>query len=337
MIKKVFTSLKNVFSRIATSSDSLVYTMIAVFVILGPIFFIPVRAFAVGISKGFFGMFLGLLVLFIGGITILKKGLITIPKNPLFWILGGIIISSLIGSLFAPSVNMSLIGYGFETTTALFTVAFGACIFAAYKVLKDYRRIGLLYGGMVLAFSLLFLFQLVRFIGGPSLLSLGVLGGNTATLIGSWGDLGMFFGMILLFSILTLELAGLTRIFKWAIVVVASISTIALAFMSISIVWMVLGFVALLVMLYLFAFAYWDTSSKTYKKENRVPWYVLTLFVISVAGIFFSPALNGLASKHQNITYNDIRPSFKSSLQVMGKSLVHNFATGYGPNTFSLG
>ncbi len=337
MIKKISTPIKNLFSRIAASGDSLMYTMIAIFVVIGPVFFIPIPGFAIGISKGFLGMFLGIIILLISGITILKKGAITIPKSPIFWVLGGIWISSFIGALFAPSINMSLMGYGFGTTTWLFITIFSTCVVVAYKVLKDYRRIGFLYGGMIISFILLFLFQVVRFIGGPAVMSLGILGNTTSSLIGSWGDLGMFFGMILLFSVLTLQLAGLTRIFKWGIALIATISTIALAFMNISIIWIILGIIALLTILYLFAFAYWDTSSKTYKKESRVPWYVLFLFIISVISIFFGPVLNNFAGKHQNITWNDVRPSFKSSVQVMGKTLRHNFATGYGPNTFSLG
>lgn len=337
MIKKIFAPIKRLLSRVAASGDALAYAMIAAFVFAGPLFFVPVRGYAVGVGKGFLAMFLGLILLLIGGVVALKKGVLTVPRSPFFAILGGIWIVALVGSVLSPSAGMSIAGYGFETTTWLFLTVFAACIAAAYQVLREYRRVGVLFGLLFASFAVIFVFHLVRFIGGPSIATLGVLGGNTSTLIGSWGDLGMFFGMVLLLSTLTLELAGLARVFKWGVAGIAAASGIALAFMNIGIVWIVLGSVSLLVTLYLFAFAYWDTSSKSYKKENRVPWYVLGLFVFSIICLFFGPSLGSLASRHQNISWNDVRPSFTSSVQVAGKNLVHNFATGYGPNTFSLG
>jgi tetratricopeptide (TPR) repeat protein len=104
--------------------------------------------------------------------------------------------------------------------------------------------------------------------------------------------------------------------------------------MNITIVWIVLGFAALLLALYLFSFAYWDNDTQHYKRSQRVPWFTMTLFIVSLVAIFFGGFFNSLASKHQNISWNDTRPSFEMTLRAAKKSIVHNVATGYGPNSF---
>jgi hypothetical protein len=169
-------------------------------------------------------------------------------------------------------------------------------------------------------FVIFALTHLIRYIVGPAFANLGVLGGSTATLIGSWGDLGIFFGFIALFCVVTLELAGLKKVVKWLVAIIGIIAIIFLMAMNIGIIWTVLGFVTLLLSLYLFSFAYWDTESHSYKKTERVPWYVMGLFVISAVSIFFGGFFNNLASRHQNITWNDVRPSWSMTVRVAEKS-----------------
>jgi hypothetical protein len=65
-----------------------------------------------------------------------------------------------------------------------------------------------------------------------------------------------------------------------------------------------------------------------------VPWFVLSLFIVSIIAIFFGGVFNTVASRHQNITWNDTRPSWGMTIRAAEKSLLHNFATGYGPNSF---
>ena len=337
MIKKLSAPFSGFLGRVARSSNSLLYIVLAIVVVLGPIFFVPVYGFSVLTAKGFFMFLLFVIALLVAGIRILKKGGLSLPRHPIFWIMGGLVLSTLIGAVLSPSFGTSFLGYGFETTTWLFVAIFSLAIFFAYKTVSSYQRIGILYSGMLISFLLLVLLQGLRFAFGPAFLSLGVLNSSTSALIGSWSDLGIFFGVILLFSAITLELAGLRRLPKWIVMGIGALSAVALAFMNLSVVWMVIGLVGLLFVLYLFAFAYWDTGAKTYKKENRVPWYVLSLVVLSIVGIFFGASLNALAGHHQTLAWNDLRPSFGTSMHVAEKSLEHNFVTGYGPNSFAMG
>lgn len=326
---------EHVFSRVSMSGDSFIYGLLAVLAIVGPLFFIPVRAFSVVSSKGFFAVFVVILGLVAYGVHVLRSGTLVFPRQKIFAAILFMMVASLIGSFLSPGFGHSFLGYGFETTSWLFIAVFGLIIFFSYLVINSFERIGIIYGGIVGVFIIFALTHLIRYIVGPAFANLGVLGGATATLIGSWGDLGIFFGFITLFCVTTLELAGLKSGFKWFVAILGLIAVLFLMVMNIGIVWVVLGFVSLLLSLYLFSFAYWDTQAHNYKKGHRVPWFAMALFIISIVAIFFGGFFNTLASRHQNLAWNDMRPSWGMTARVAGKSLVHNFATGYGPNNFN--
>ncbi len=310
------------------------YGLLAVLVILGPLFFIPVRSFSVSSSKGFLILFIGVLGLLSYGIYVLRKGVLIFPRQKIFITLLLLVLSGVLGSFLSSGFAHAFLGYGFETTSWLFLALFALIIFFSYLVLNSYQRIGVLYGGMFLVFIVFALTHILRYLVGPAFANLGVLGGTTATLMGSWGDLGMFFGLTALFCAITLELAGLKKAVKWVVASTGLVAVVLLMVMNISIVWIVLGLVTLILSLYLFSFAYWDTEAHSYKKTERVPWFMLTLFIISVISIFFGGFFNNLASRHQNLAWSDVRPSWGITLKVTERSFAHNFVTGYGPNSF---
>ncbi len=323
-----------VFSRLSISGNSFMYGLLMLLVIVGPLFFIPTRAFSVISSKGFFIFFVGILGLLTYGVHVLRKGALVLPRHKIFLVLLGIIVLGIIGSFFAPSFGFAFLGYGFETTSWLFLMFFSLMVFLAYFVFNSYERVGVAYGGLVLVFLIFALTHIVRYVVGPAFANMGVLAGSTSTLLGSWGDLGIFFGFIILFCVTTLELAGLKKTIKWIVASIGFLAVVLLMVMNIGIIWAVLGLVGLLLSLYLFSFAFWDTEAHVYKKTERVPWFALTLFIISMIAIFFGGFFNTIASRHQNLAWNDVRPSWTMTLHVAKQSLVHNFATGYGPNSF---
>lgn len=335
MFKFLTHPFKSLGSIIAQSSNSIAFIIIGITTILGPILFVPFGSLGIQTGKGFLLGLLAIIGLLVIGITILKQGIFSVPRNPIFLILLGISCAAALGALFSAKFSMAFLGYGFESTTWFFVTAFGLFVFLAYQAVRDYDRIILIYGGLFSAFFVLGIIHTLRFLIGPQFLNLGVLNTSTSTLIGAWSDLGIFAGVILLLSVLTLQLVGLVRFVKWFVAGVGILAGIFLMVFGMKIIWVIIGFVSLLLTLYLFAFAYWDSHSHTYKHDHRVPWYVLLLFIVSLIGIFFGGAFNIFANRHQNIAYNDLRPSVGMTLEVAKKSLSHNFITGYGPNSFS--
>ena len=337
MFKTIKHVRDHVASKLSVSGDSFTYILLCILVIIGPIFFIPVMGFSITTSKGFFVLFIAVLGLLAYGISVLRKGVVSLPRHKIFIMAALVSAAGILGAVLSPSFGTSFFGYGFETTTWLFMTALGLIMFFAYRTIQSYERVGVLYGGIIGAFFVVLALHVVRYVIGPGAITLGVLGGNTATLVGSWSDLGIFFGFVALFCMITLELGGLKSVIKWILGVLGILSVVALAFMHIAIIWIVLGLITLLLALYLFSFAYWNPETKVYRKEGRVPWYTLSLFVIAVVSIFFGGMFNNIANHHQNISWNDVRPSFSMTVRVTEKSWGHNFLTGYGPNMFMAG
>ncbi len=334
-IKKALQGAHSHATSLSITSDSLTYFLLGLLVVVGPLFFLPIKGLAVSTSKGFFVMIIGILGLLAYGIQSLRTGSLSLPRGRMFQAFGIVAVIGLIGSVLSGAFGVSLVGYGFETTTWLFVAVFGLLMLFSYRSLRSYERIGMLYGGLLVSFLIIFLLQVVRYIAGPTAISLNVLWSSTATLVGSWGDLGIFFGGIVLLSMVTLELAGLKQQARTILIVIGGLALAFLAFMNIQTVWIVLGLLSLIFTLYIFSFAYWDHDTKAYRKESRVPWFALALFIVSVVCIFFGGLLNSLANKHQNISFSDVRPSFSTTVKVSQKSLGHNFATGFGPNMFA--
>ena len=339
----MFTKIKHLirdhlFSRISLllpkSEGSFIYGLLALLIIVGPVFFIPVRAFPVISSKGFFIFFIGVIGFLVYGIHMLRKGALVFPRQKIFFVLLLLVLATAVGSFLAPGFANAFLGYGFETTSGLFTGLLALMVFLSYFVFNSYDRIGTIYVGLMIMFIILAILHILRFFVGPAFANLGVLGSSTTTLMGSWGDLAIFFGLILILCVVTLELAGLKKSIKWVVGGFAILATIMLLVMNIGVVWIVLGLVSLLLSIYLFSFAYWDNETHTYKKTERVPWFVGTLFMVSMVAIFFGGVFNNLASRYQSLAWNDVRPSWKMTWSVAGKSLSHNFATGYGTNSF---
>jgi hypothetical protein len=175
------------------SGDSFMYSLLAFLVILGPLFFIPVKAFSVLSSKGFLVFFVGVFGLLAYGIHVLRKGVLAFPRYGIFLVLLLLVLAGFLGALLSPGFTHAFLGYGFETTSWIFLVIFGLIIFFSYTTINSYERIGMLLGGMMATSLVLALVHIIRYVIGPAFANMTVLGGTTSTLIGSWGDLRNIF------------------------------------------------------------------------------------------------------------------------------------------------
>lgn len=309
--------------------------LMGLLVIISPLFFLPIKGFSIGIAKGFFFLIIAAVFIMVSGVQSLRRGTIVLPRNKILAFLGIILGASLLGSIISGSFGMSFFGYGFETTTWVFTAIFTSVVFIGYSVFRSYDDIAMFFSGLIIPFVLLVIFHIVRYIVGPIFGNFGVLLTTTTTFLGSWSDLAIFFGFILIFVVLTLELVSLKKVIKILLSGFAMLLVVLLACMNIRLIWEIIGLVALVTSLYLFAFAYWDRSSGDYHKDRHVPGYMIALFVVSLVCIVFGGLFQNIANRHQNISWSDTRPGVAMTVRTALGSLKHNPITGYGPNLFN--
>ncbi len=316
-------------------SGSFMMILLVIMAVVGPFFFVPVMGMSVVASKGYFFIAVGLVLLLAYAVSALQHGEIRISKNWIFRILGFILVTELIGVVLSPASSVSLLGRGFETTSWLFLLVFSVIALSAYRTIRSYERVGVVLMGAMCGIMVTVLFQLIRFFVGGSALSLGVLVSGTSSLFGSWIDFAAILAFVVMVCVITLELGGLKKSIQTFILISGLLAIAILAFMNIRTIWIVLGFISLITTLYIFAFAFWDKETKMYRKNRTIPWYALAIVILSIVCVFFGNTLNSIASRHQNIISNDVRLSISTTARVGLQSIIHNPATGYGPNTFS--
>lgn len=339
MFKKILHTIKeavkDVTDRFTRDSSSLLFGIMSALVIIGPLFFIPKAFFPVVASKGFFIIIIALLGLMVWLVQIMRTGTIEIPRSKTLGILVGTIGISFIGTFFAPKFFPSLIGYGFETTSWIFLAACGLVTIISSLVVRSYERLAVFYGGFFFVGIVLIILQGLRFIFGPAFANLGVLFSNTASLIGSWNDLGIFLGLLVVLITITLEIAPVHKKLKIVLAIIGILGLLFLIIMNATMVLMIVGFIILITGLYLFTFAYWDHEHKVYTKNRKTPWIAFMVFTITLVGFIISPAIHNVANRYRSIVSNDIRPSFSLTLASGWESLTRNPITGSGPNTFT--
>ncbi len=339
MIKKLgslFSStIRGISHRISWNVETLGYVLLLATFTLLPVLFIPIFGVTISAGKSLLVTILIGIVLLLYTFSVLMRGEISIPKNYFFIGLFSVVITTILASFFSGFIQHSLFGYAGEITTSFFIILFAVTVFLSSRFINSFERVSGVYFGFIITSIIFALYHILRFIFGPQLLSFGVNSFPTATLIGSWTDLAIFFGGAILLIVSALEFISLRKKIKISLGVLGIILAIILVAMNVKIVWIILAMLSFVLSLYIFIFAYWDPASKTYKKDTRFPGFTLALFIISICAIMFSGFTNNIISKHQNLNYFEVRPSLITNIQVTGSSLVHNFATGTGSNSFN--
>ena len=165
---------------------------------------------------------------------------------------------------------------------------------------------------------LLFVFQIFQTIFNFSILPL-----RTNTLIGSWNELGIFFGFIAFQSVILFELLKTKRIF---FLTITFISLLMMAIVNFSTAWLVLGVFLMVFLTYLFS------VFKDIGVLLRLPLFIT---ILSFLFIISQPLIGSiLASPDVNINFIEVRPSWSSTFSVINSSIEENSILGSGPNTF---
>ena len=327
-------SVGNVLKHIAR------FFFLAVFGVL-PIIFIPIAYAPFEYTKTFIVLIGVVLASIFFSLAVLRAGTLrlTLPRA-----LGAFAVVALL-NVIAASLSgdryTSFIGDSFSVQSALFVVLMAFVMLVTPMIVESKLVVMRLYILLMGSALVLGLFQIARLIIGPKLLSLGVLGGATSNLLGGFNDLGLFFGLVILLSLVSLEQISLT---KWGRILfsgVVGISLIMLAVVNFFAVWLVLGLVSLVVLMYSltkdrFA-AHSDAPSVSRSKAKPTVSAALVsavVFIVSVLFIIGGSVTGAAISNLTGISYVEVHPSAAATLDVAKSVYRHNAFLGVGPNQF---
>ncbi len=314
--------------------DKIIFSVIVSVVFLSPIFFIPFDFISsqFGTSLLFSFGILSSILLYV--VMVLSGGFVSLPDKGKY-IFSFLILPPL--SYFVSWVvnsfsGSSFFGYTFDINTVGFIVISFPFIFLVSLVFNTKERIFYSYLFLLLSSVFVALFITSRLIFGADFLSFGVFNLITSTTIGSWNNVGIFFGIGSLLSLITFKLVNLSTLMKVLISIALFISLFFLAIVNYGVIWIILAVCSFLFYLYI-VFSD-DFSNSILKSFVLVPLYPILVFSVATIFIVFGNITGGYLQSKFNIVNVEIRPSFSSTFEIAKNKIKESPVFGSGPNTF---
>jgi tetratricopeptide (TPR) repeat protein len=304
-----------------------------------PIFFLPVLVVPLPYLKVVFVICLVLLSAIFFSLAILRSGKIQLRAPGALYGLWGCVLVATISALLSGDMRDAFLGddLGVHTVVFLLLMALVATIFPLLGHTKTtIMRLYILLTGSAL---LLAVFHLIRIVTSPEILTFGVFTNIVATPVGGWNDLALFFGLSILLSLVALEQLPLTKWGKGFFTAVVALSILMLAIVNFFAVWVVLGLVSLVVLMYTLTKERFSEKTLTLEgKHSAVSVWSVILSVcvcmISVTFIIGGGVVGAFISQFTDISYVEVRPSFEATTDIARNVYRENALLGIGPNKF---
>lgn len=277
-------------------------------------------------------------------VTRLEDGRFVFPGGAIFWSSLSLITSFFVSSLLSSSTGVSFLGLGNENDTFLAMIIFFIAMFLSATLLDSMERLSKFFTGIVVVASLIGAVEIIQILSPWKLLAGGVL----ANSIGKWNDLGVFFGLTLLLSTVSLELQpfysrGLKKTF-WFL---SLVSIFVIAVVNYSLIWGIVGIFSLIIFIYSLAHSGMFGPQEGLDIEDDVAYQprrqgimgaiARPSFVALVASIIFFFSSNSVGSilGKYGIYQLEVRPSWESTVGIAKSAMNKNLYFGSGPNTFA--
>lgn len=318
--------------------DNVAYGIIAAVVFLSPFFFLPF----LGISAEFAKISLleiGVLLAFLLWLVArLRDGVLSFPRSGILAAAVLVPFITLVAGIFSGQARVSLmgIGTGAETITFLGIITFTLLMVLAALFFGERKRLLTLYAGLFVGAFIIASFQVARFIGGTDFLSFGLFGGPTDNVLGKWNDLGLFFGMIVLLSVLILQFLLIRGAVQWVLRATLVASIVFLAIIDFSPAWILLGIFSLAAFVYGLSFGSGTgVAVAAEPARRRLPFTPLIVAIIALVFLLPGDLLTGAISSKLNIQQIEVRPSWSATYDITKETFKEDSVFGVGPNRFN--
>lgn len=304
-----------------------------------PLLFIPIAFMPLDYGKVIIALSATVLAIMFAALANLRSGSITIaaPWALLgLWLVAGI---GVLAAIFSGDVTDAMVGDLFEVNSAIFLLLLA--LVASVTTLVQFTKVSImrLYMFLTVSAGVLSLYHVSRLVFGPEFLSLGLFTGQVSTAIGSWNDLGLFFGLSILLCMVALEQLPLTRSGRITFTVGIVFSLLMLMVINFSAVWWVLGIVSLVMLMYGLVrdrFAEPTLGLEQSSASNSLQSILtsLAVFIVSLVFILAGGPLGGVVSQITGVSHLEVRPSFTATTEIARSVYSENAFFGIGPNKF---
>lgn len=314
-------------------------TILAFIFGLSPLLFLPTLYISNGTSK-FVVLLSGIsLAVFFFALAILREGRLAV-RLPLgifaLWLIAGV---TSLAAFFSGDQSDAFFGNGFEIYTAAFTIMIALVAHTSWVLGGKKQSVIRLYAFLIFSALILSLFHIARLFLGADALFFGFFDSATASPIGSWNGLAIFYGLIILLSLtalLQLPLAGAGRF----IVMVSSVLALfMLAVINFTTIWYVLFGVSILILIYALVKNRWLPGPANSEGDgiNQLSSVLMTSVVALFAIVFIigGARMGSLISEPLGVSFVEVRPSFLSTVDLAEATFAEDLFFGAGPNRFA--
>jgi hypothetical protein len=303
-----------------------------------PLFFIPNIS---GIGQ-FPKVYVVLLLLLLSGVmlslSILRSGSITLRMSPLvlsWWCVVGV---AIVSAIISPNIMSGLFGDVLEIHTVGFLALMGFVM--SMSLTMNSSKISVLYllgliGGGVLAVILLFL---VRLVAGVETLSFGVLANLSDNLIGSFNDMGIVSGLLVILTMVAMVQLSLPRLGLMFSGIVLFLALFTLVIVNFFFVWLVIALFSLMLLMYSLTKDRFGVPHDVISHHNALSLastcLIGAVFMVSAVFLIGGSNLGTSVSSMTGVSYIEIRPSMTATMDILRQVYAENAFTGFGPNRF---
>ncbi len=315
---------------------SLALGLVTISITLLPVFFIPGVFTSLGFTKVFMVGLILLMAFILLSLSVLRSGTARVmipPALAFFWLFA---VVAVVAALLSGDVRDSLFGNAFEVHTAGFITVMALLMTVGMLFANQKRMVTRLFLGLGLSTILLQVYHLVRLVFGGDFLSLGIFTSPTMSPIGSFNDLAIYSGLVVLVLLVLVREVTSTRIGKIVSFTLLLSSLLFLAIINFYAVWLVVGFFALMMLLYLVSRDTWLRSGEAVDTPVTRTALALVGLVCIASAVFVvsGDSVGGVVSRVTGLSYLEIRPSVSSTIEITRSTFGDNALFGTGPNRF---
>lgn len=312
-----------------------VFIILIIISFLTPLFFLPYTfispqystslLFALGVVASFFMYILGVFsTASINLPTPAKYFYVSLIAVPAVYALSG-----LVNGIF----KLVFFGYTFDISTVGFNILCFVYLFLVSLSFVSKKKIFYSYFAFVTSSIFVAIFVVVRIFFSPKLLSFGIFNSITSNTVGSWNNLGIFFGICLILSLLTYELAPISKFMKIVLGFSTIVSLFFLAIINFTIIWEIIAVFTFIFIIFSFI-NYENYNTTLIKRILTTTIFSLLVFALSIIFIIWSNSAGIYLSTKLKIDNLEIRPSFSATLDVTKNIIINKPLLGTGPNSF---
>lgn len=306
---------------------------------LFPLTFLPIPVLAIGYTKYIFLVTGLVMAIVFYCLAILREGKFSLEIQWGVMALWLVALVATVSALFSGDTKDALLSDGFAGGSAIF-LAIIAMVVSSGVILRHSKKTVLrLYSLLAASALIIALFHLIRAIFGAQIFASKYFPTVTSSPIGDWNSLGIFFGLVIILCLITLEQLALNRVGKLLIVGLVILSLGVLALVNFKIVWYLLLVVSFMLLLYsLVRHRFADPQLRILNDSSDSIYTIvisLMILICSAGFVLGGSVIGSYVSNWSGISYVEVRPSTSATIEIARSVLKEDLSLGIGPNRFA--